>query len=172
MDFWGLTPGACGERSIQEENRSDIVMILFVYVMCVSCSVNAMRRNFCCCATTDRARPRPSLYCAVFLQLMFVICVPCTIAACGRDDAVVLAQPPRQAQKTKRSRTVSCQAVHTHNYEVHRPLPLSRRFIGSQPDFGKCIRKRRRQEVSLVCCQIFINRFLKFQTLAGDQTAN
>ena len=71
-------------------------MILLVYVMCVSCSINAVRRNSYCCAGTDKAQPSLSLFCVVFLHSIHFVFVPYANAACGRDGAVVLSWPPRQ----------------------------------------------------------------------------
>ena len=68
--------------------------------------------------------------------------------------------------RTKGSRIVSCQAVLTHNYEVHRPLSYSAAvsvlnvtLVPSSND----VSKRRQQKVSLVSLCFFINRFLSFK---------
>ena len=38
------------EKMYARKNDQELVMILTVYVMCVVCSVTAVRRNSCCCA--------------------------------------------------------------------------------------------------------------------------
>ena len=94
---------------------------------------------------------------SAFLAIYIFLFVSYTIAACSL--------------MTKRSRTVSRQAVHNHNHE-----DLVTRYIGrclnnaalSVPNAtlvpsSNCISKRRRLEVSLVCWYFFTNSFLSFK---------
>ena len=110
-----------------------------------------------------------------------ILVVLCHAPVRGRDGAVVRARPPRltrprglrlqdlrstDSSRTKRARTGTRQAVHTHNYEVYLPLHYSAALSvlnATLVPSSNCISRRRQQEVSRVYWCSFITRFLSFK---------
>ena len=163
----------------------ELLMILFVYVMCVSCSFNAVRRNSCCCAGTVKAQPWDSFFCVNVVQAIFVVCAMhhrrlrrrwCFCASTATHAATYAGLLDREAFSLKagwRQNVRGPSAARLSTFATTRyigrclnntALPvLNATFIPSSKFMTASMTKRRQQGVSLVLWYFVINSFLRFK---------